>query len=73
MQNTQHLERSDEGQSEHPYNLHQAIERFEGKYIRNILELTRWNRAQTAFMLGVSQETLAAKIRQHHLSPAHDP
>lgn len=51
----------------HPYNLQQAIERFERGYIANILELTRWNHRKTAKMLGISPEMLAAKMRDYQL------
>ena len=73
MQNQQHLEKLNNIQGVHPYNLRQAIERFERKYIRNILELTRWDRWKTAEMLGIAPDTLTAKIRRYHLSPGHDP
>ncbi len=56
----------------HPYNLQQAIERFERGYIANILELTRWNRRKTAQMLGISADALTAKMQYYQLlsSPA---
>lgn len=32
----------------HPYNLRQAMSRFERGYLSNILELTQWDRAKAA-------------------------
>ena len=55
----------------HPYNLQQAIERFERGYIANMLELTRWNRRKTAQMLGIPPDTLAAKMLDYQLVSHH--
>lgn len=52
----------------HPYNLRQALARFEHGYIANILELTRWDRAKAARMLGIGKEELALKIRDYQIS-----
>jgi DNA-binding NtrC family response regulator len=54
---------------EHPYNLRNAMVCFERRYIANILELTRWNRAKAAQMLGIGQDLLASKINDYQLSP----
>jgi DNA-binding NtrC family response regulator len=54
-----------------PYNLQQAIERFERGYIANILELTRWNRRKTAQMLEIPPDVLAAKMREYQLLSNH--
>ncbi len=62
------------GQREdHAYNLDQALTRFERGFLSNILELTRWNRAKAAQMLGISENLLASKIRDYQLSPADRP
>ncbi len=36
----------------HPYNLGQAMARFERGYLYNILELTRWDHAKTPVCWG---------------------
>lgn len=54
----------------HPYNLRQAVARFESGYLANILELTRWNRVKAARMLEIGQDELALKISFYQLSPA---
>lgn len=51
----------------HPYNLKQALQRFERGYIHNILELAGWDLPQTAEMLGISIKTLNAKLDHYHL------
>ena len=55
----------------HPYDLGRAMARFERGYLSNILELTRWNRAKAASMLGIEIETLEMKIRFYQLSPGN--
>ncbi len=50
---------------EHPYNLRSALERFERKYLHNILELARRDRARAAEMLGISPGTLEVKIKKY--------
>ncbi len=57
----------------HPYNLRQAMKRFEQGHISNILELTRWNRAKAARMLGINPDLLASKIRDYQLSEGNKP
>ena len=57
----------------HPYNLQQAIERFERGYIANILELTRWNHRKTARLLGISTDALTAKMRDYQLGSSPAP
>ena len=57
----------------HPYNLSQAMARFECGYLANILELTRWNRIKAARMLGIKLNTLENKIRDYQLSPGKKP
>ena len=57
----------------HPYNLRQAMVHFERGYLANILELTRWNRAKAARMLGIDQDLLVAKIKTYQLSPGNKP
>ena len=57
----------------HPYNLRQAMARFERGYLSNILELTQWDRAKAARMLGIEKNTLEMKIRDYQLSPGNKP
>ena len=49
----------------HPYNLRHALERFERKYLHNILELARRDRARAAEMLGISPGTLEVKLKKY--------
>lgn len=51
-----------ENQSIHPYNLENAMHRFERDYIRNILELTNWDLEATARMLGIELDELKRKL-----------
>jgi len=51
--------------AEHPYNLRHALERFESKYLHNILELARRDRARAAEMLGISPGTLEVKLKKY--------
>jgi DNA-binding NtrC family response regulator len=51
----------------HPYTLRDAVADFERKHIRNILELTGWDRLAAAEMLGVPFEMLLAKIDHYQL------
>ncbi len=44
-----------------------------GGYLSNILELTRWNRAKAARMLGIGMNALEMKIRDYQLSPGNKP
>ena len=57
----------------HPYNLRQAIARFEKGYLANILELTRWDQIKAAQMLGIDNDLLASKIRDYELYPGDRP
>lgn len=67
------IERSRDVPAPHPYNLQQAIERFERGYIANILELTRWNRRKAAQMLGIPPDMLALKMRYYQLDSSPAP
>ncbi len=49
----------------HPYNLRHALERFERKYLHNILELARRDRVRATEMLGISPGTLEVKIKKY--------
>jgi DNA-binding NtrC family response regulator len=53
--------------SEHPYNLHRALERFERDYLHNILVLTQWDQASAATLLGIRVPTLEAKMKKYAL------
>jgi DNA-binding NtrC family response regulator len=47
--------------------VHQVVERTERELIMRTLERTRWNRAQTARILGINYKTLQGKLRQYGL------
>ena len=44
-----------------------AIARFEGQYVRDILQANGWHRSRTAQILGVDRRTLFRKMRQYDL------
>jgi two-component system response regulator HydG len=44
-----------------------VVERTERELIMRTLERTRWNRAQTARILGINYKTLQGKLRQYGL------
>jgi DNA-binding NtrC family response regulator len=47
--------------------VHEVVERTERELIMRTLERTRWNRAQTARILGINYKTLQGKLRQYGL------
>jgi DNA-binding NtrC family response regulator len=47
--------------------VHAVVERTERELIMRTLERTRWNRAQTARILGINYKTLQGKLRQYGL------
>ena len=52
---------------EHPYNLQQALERFERGYLHNILVLADWDLDDAAEMLGIRPKTLSGKMKKYEL------
>lgn len=52
---------------EHPYNLQQALQRFERGYLSNILVLANWDLAYAAEMLGIHPKTLSRKMKKYEL------
>jgi len=62
-----HMSNNTSKHARHPYNLRDALTQFERGYVRNILELTRWNLPETARMLGIRRMTLDAKIRKYNI------
>jgi len=68
MQRQQFLTEHSEGdRPPHPYNLRQALRGFERDYVRNILELLRWDLVQAAGVLGISEQALQRKIHYYGL------
>ncbi len=53
--------------TDHPYNLQQALKRFECSYLQNILVLADGDVAHAAEMLGISPKTLSKKIKRYEL------
>ncbi|GEM_PF-5152214 len=53
--------------SQHPYNLRKAIEQFEGRYLRNILQLSKGDKHIAAGMLGIHVRTLESKIKKYDI------
>ena len=46
----------------HPYNLEQAMRRFQRDYIRNIIEVANWDMPVAAKMLGIGLDELKQKM-----------
>ena len=61
-----------DGRTPHPYNLRAAVEDFECKYIRNILELASWDMQKTAWMLNIRRTTLEAKMEKYQIVRAEN-
>lgn len=53
---------------EHPYSLRRALEHFEEKHIRKVLDLTGHDRRQAAKLLGITTRSLTSKMKKHKLS-----
>ncbi len=45
-----------------------AVEEFEKKYIRMVLERTRGNQSRAAKVLGIHRNTLSRKLEAYHLN-----
>jgi transcriptional regulator with GAF, ATPase, and Fis domain len=53
---------------EHPYCLRRALEHFEEKHLRKVLELTGHDQRQAAKLLDITPRLLASKMKKHKLS-----
>ena len=50
-----------------PFNLQQALQRFERGYLQNMLQLAQWDLQEAAQMLEITPETLQTKIHTYQL------
>ena len=56
-----------DGRTEHPFNLRRAVERFEQKFLQNILVLVDGDQPQAAEMLGISLADLQEKMTYYEM------
>lgn len=63
----QHEQEAGGRESHSPYNLRDALARFEQGYVQNVLQLMQWDIEAAARLLEIAPAMLTRKITEYHL------
>jgi DNA-binding NtrC family response regulator len=68
MRQVERHEQEPDGRASYsPFNLQEALARFERGYVQNVLQLTQWDLEAAARLLEIAPTLLTRKMTEYHL------